>query len=37
MNVNWLRVWAVVGKEWAEIRRNKMILLMMALIRCSWC
>jgi ABC-2 type transport system permease protein len=32
MNVNWLRVWAVAGKEWAEIKRNKMILLMMALI-----
>jgi ABC-2 type transport system permease protein len=32
MNVNWPRVWAVAGKEWAEIRRNKMILIMMALV-----
>lgn len=32
MNVNWHRVWAVVGKEWAEMKRNKAILWMMALL-----
>jgi ABC-2 type transport system permease protein len=32
VNVNWVRVWAVIGKEWAEIRRNKTILWMMVLI-----
>lgn len=32
MSVNWDRVWTVVAKEWAEMRRIKMILLMMALI-----
>jgi ABC-2 type transport system permease protein len=32
MNVNWGRVWAVVEKEWAEIKKNKMILWMMGLI-----
>jgi len=32
VNVNWFCVWAVVGKEWAEIKRNKAILLMMALV-----
>jgi ABC-2 type transport system permease protein len=32
VNLNWKRVWAVVQKEWAEIRRNKAILWMMALL-----
>ena len=32
MNPNWYRVGAVIAKEWAEVRRNKMILWMMALV-----
>ena len=32
MSVNWHRVWAVVEKEWAEIRKNRMILWMMGLL-----
>ena len=32
MNVNWHRVRAVVDKEWAELKKNKMILWMMALL-----
>lgn len=28
----WRRVWAVVGKEWAEVKKNKMILWTMALL-----
>lgn len=30
--MNWSRVWAVAGKEWLEIRKNKMILLGMAFL-----
>ncbi len=32
MNVNWGRVWTVIEKEWAEMRRNKMIVWSMILI-----
>ncbi len=32
MNVHWGRVRTVIGKEWAEMRRNKAIMWMMALL-----
>jgi ABC-2 type transport system permease protein len=32
VNVNWHRVWFVIEKEWAEIKRNKTILWSMALL-----
>ena len=32
MSVNWHRVHAVVDKEWAQLKKNKMILWMMALL-----
>jgi len=32
MNVNWTRIWVVIEKEWAELRRNKMIIWTMILV-----
>lgn len=32
MSVNWMRVWTVIEKEWAEMRRNKMIVWSMILV-----